>query len=73
MAEGFELRGAIFEFGKFADDETNKVLKISTLEHWKLNQAPVHNLNEERSVGWVNHEIYVVKTSGMGLKKNGDK
>ena len=37
----------------FADDETNKVLKISSLESskcCKLNQALVHNLNEERSV-----------------------
>ena len=63
LAESFELQqGAIFGFGKFADDETNKVLKISTLEsskRCKLNQAPVHNLNEERSVGWVNHEISI--------------
>ena len=55
MAEGFDLQhGVIFGFGKFADDETNKVLEISTLEsskRCKLNQAPVHNLNEERSVG----------------------
>ena len=61
LAEGYELqRGAIFGFGKFADDETDKVLKISTLEsskRRKLNQAPVYNLNEERSVGRVNHEI----------------
>ena len=63
MTEGFELqRGAIFGFGKFADDETDKVLKISTLESSKcrkLNQAPVYNLNEERSAGWVNHEINI--------------
>ena len=55
LAEGFELqRGVIFGFRKFADNETNKVLKISTLEsskRRKLNQAPVHNLNEETSVG----------------------
>ena len=63
VTEGFELqRGAIFGFGKFADDETDKVLKISTLEsskRRKLNQAPVYNLNEERSAGWVNHEINI--------------
>ena len=61
--EGFELQpGAIFGFGKLADDETNKALKISTLEsskHRKLNQAPVHNPNEDRSIGWVNHEINI--------------
>ena len=63
LAESFELQqGAIFGFGKFADDETNKVPKISTLKsskRLKLNQALVHNLNEERSVGWVNHEINI--------------
>ena len=54
MAGGFDLQhGVIFGFGKFADDETNKVLEISTLESSKrkLNQAPVHNPNEERSFG----------------------
>ena len=55
LAEGFDLQhGVMFEFGKFADDETNKVLEMSALEsskHCKLNQAPVHNINEERSVG----------------------
>ena len=63
LAEGFELQpGAIFGFGKLADDETNKALKISTLEsskHCKLNQAPVHNPNEDRSIAWVNHEINI--------------
>ena len=52
LAEGFELQqGAIFGFGKFADDETNKVLKLSTLESskcLKLNQAPVCSLNEDK-------------------------
>ena len=55
-----------------------KLLKISTPQsskRSKLNQAPVHKLNEERSAGWVNHEINIrgKKTSGIGLKKNGDK
>ena len=63
LAEGFELqRGGIFGFEKFAYDETNKVLKISTLESpkcCKLNQAPVDNLNEEKSVGCVNHKINI--------------
>ena len=39
-----------------------KLLEISTLQsskRCKLNQAPVHKLNEERSAGWVNHEINI--------------
>ena len=37
-------------------------MKISTADEAKrrkLNQAPIHNLHEERSVGWVNHELTI--------------
>ena len=63
LAEGFsEQRGAIFGFGPKAEEDTKKLLKISTIDDakkMKLQQAPVHNLNEERSVGFVNYEIQI--------------
>ena len=63
IAEGFAIqRGAIFGFGAQKDEDTGKIFKISTAneaKRQKLNQAPVHNLNEERSVGWVNQELDV--------------
>ena len=43
-------------------DEDTGTVKISDLDgakHRKLNQAPVHNLNEERSVGFINYELEI--------------
>lgn len=59
MANGFsEQRGAMFGFGPKAKYDTGKILKNEENRR-KLNQAPVHNLNEERSVGFINHEIQI--------------
>ena len=54
--------GAIFGFGPSANDSTGNVLKISEVEgnkRRKLNQTSVHNLNEERSVGFIGYEIQI--------------
>ena len=64
MAEGFsEQRGAIFGFGLRATEETGTVLlKMTTVEEpkrRKLSKSPVHNLNEERSVGFISYEISI--------------
>ena len=63
MADGFsEQWGAIFGFGPKAIEDTGTVLKMTTLEEpkrRKLSKAPVHNLSEERSVGFINYEISI--------------
>lgn len=63
FAEGFALqRGSIFGFGPQADKDTGSILKISTADdskRLKLEKAPVHNLAEERSVGYVNYELNI--------------
>ena len=63
MAEGFsEQQGAIFGFGPKATEDTRTVLKMTTVEEpkrRKLSKAPVHNLNEGRSVGFINYEISI--------------
>ena len=63
MAEGFsEQWGAIFCFGPKVIEDTGTVLKMTTLEEpkrRKLSKAPVHNLSEERSVGFINYEISI--------------
>ena len=59
--EGFsKQRGAIFGFGPEKDSDTGPLLKICNLDESKrrkLNMAPVHNLYEERSVGFINYEL----------------
>ena len=54
LAEGFsEQHGAIFGFGPKSDEETGTILKIKYADEEKrrkLAKAPIHNLNEERSV-----------------------
>ena len=61
VAEGFsDQRGAVFGFGPKAEEETGAILKISTAspsKRAKLEKAPVHNLAEERSVGFINYEL----------------
>ena len=64
FAEGFSAqRGALFGFGPKALDDTGTPLKISSVtddaKRRKLNKAPHHNLNEERSVGIINYEVNI--------------
>ena len=64
MAAGLsEQRGALFGFGPKANEDTGSLLKISQIEDEdikkKLNKAMIHNLNEERSVGFINYEICI--------------
>ena len=63
FADGFsEQRGAIFGFGPKADDQTGTLLKVSCIDdikRKKLEKAPTHNLNEERSVGFINYELQI--------------
>ena len=65
LAKGFsDQRGALFGFGPQKDDDTGKLLKISDFikndaDRLKLNKAQVHNLNEERSVGFINYELAI--------------
>ena len=63
LAEGFSIqRGALFGFGPKANESTGTLLKISAAseaEKQKLNKAPIHNLNEERSVGFITHEVSI--------------
>ena len=64
LAEGFsEQRGAIFGFGPHAEEDTGTLLKISSItdetKRRKLNNTAVHNLNEERSVGFINYEVQI--------------
>ena len=63
MTEGFDdLRGAIFGFGPKANNDTDTTLKIegvSQAKRRKLVNAPIHILNEERSVGFINYEISI--------------
>ena len=63
LANGFsDQRGALFGFGPHQDEDTGKLLKISEFikddaNRLKRNKAQVHNLNEERSVGFINYEL----------------
>lgn len=63
FAEGFsQQKGAIFGFGPDAEKDTGDLLKISAVtdtEMNKLDKVPVHNLSEERSVGFVNYELHI--------------
>ena len=55
-------KGAIFGFGLFANKDTGSLLKISTASNVlmeKLDNVPIHNLIEERSVGLVNYGIQI--------------
>ena len=62
MAGFSEQQGAIFGFGCKATEDTGMVLNMTTVEEpkrKKLSNAPIHNLNEERSVGFINYEISI--------------
>jgi len=61
FAKGFEKqKGAIFGFGITASNDTGHVLKICEVgDTTQLQNVPIHNLGEERSVGLLNYEIGV--------------
>ena len=63
LAEGFSIqRGALFGFGLKENESTGILLKLyaaNAAVKEKLNQAPIHNLNEERSVGFITHEFNI--------------
>ena len=56
LADGWSLqRGAVFSFGPQANKDCST--KISDLNQEKLKNAPINNLDPERSVGTINHEL----------------
>ena len=63
LVEGFiDQRGAIFGFGPNAEEDTGTILKIegiSQVKRMKLMKAPIHNLNEERNIGFINYKISI--------------
>ena len=60
---GFEYqKGAIFGFGDRKNDELGTVLKLSKLGQEKIKamvNVQMHNLGEERNVGFINYELDV--------------
>ena len=63
LTEGFSIqRGLLFGFGTKTNESTGVTLKLcaasATIKE-KLNQAPIHNLNEEKSVGIITHEVNI--------------
>ena len=63
LAEGFSIqRGALFGFGRKANESAATLLKLfaaSTNVKEKINEAPIDNLNEEKSVRFVTHEVNI--------------
>ena len=63
LAEGFSIQCcALFGFGREANENAGTLLKLSaasTNVKEKINEAPIDNLNEERSVGFVTHEVNI--------------
>ena len=58
LADGFKnQKGSIFGFG----DSTESPHSLDKMDKQKLESAPIHNLDSERSVGFVNYEL---KTRG---------
>ena len=56
MAEGWaRQRGDMFEFGEQANPEATN--KVSDMDQDKLEAAPINNLDAERDVGFINHEL----------------
>ena len=55
LADGFQKqKGDIFGFGDYNESSPNL---LSQMDANKLEEAPVHNLAAERSVGFVNYEL----------------
>ena len=63
LAEGLSIQcGALFGSGPKANKSTGTFLKLFTVSaavKEKLNQAPIKNLNEKRSVGFITHEVKI--------------
>ena len=64
MATAFsEQQGALFSFGTKAHENTGTIIRISSVtdeaKRRKLNRVTIPNLNEERSVGFINYEIHI--------------
>ena len=63
MANGFSnQRGAMFGFGPKGKEDCGTLLKVSEVDETKkrkLIQVPVHNMNEERSMGFINYELNI--------------
>ena len=62
MAGFSDQLGAIFGFGPKANDDTGPILKVegvSQAKRRKLVNAPIHNLNEERSAGFINTKLSI--------------
>ena len=61
ISSGFSYqKGAIFGFGPQKNNETGTILKIANLTKEELTQVDkvqVHNIGEERSVGFINYEM----------------
>ena len=61
FVDGFSVhRRKIFGFGPNSEDNTNNVLKISSVKgpnKRKLDKAPVTNLAEQQSVGYINYKL----------------
>ena len=54
LANGLQKqKGDIFEFGEFSES----AYALSKMDQQKLSKAPIHNLNPERSVGFINYEL----------------
>ena len=63
LAGGFSIQCcALFDFGRKANESAGTLLKLSaasTNVKEKINEAPIDNLNEKRSVGFVTHEVNI--------------
>ena len=63
LAEGFSIQcGALFGSGWKANESAGTLLELSaasTNVKEKIKEAPIDNLNEERSVGFVTHEVNI--------------
>ena len=63
LAEGFSIQcGALFGFGRKANESAGTLLKLSatnTPVKENLKEALIQNLNEEKSVGFVTHEVNI--------------
>ena len=56
------IAGAMFGFGPKVNENTDSVLKVCELNEGKrrkVNDTPLHNIKEERNVGFINYEVKV--------------
>ena len=74
LAEGFSIQcGVIFRFGRKTNESAGTLLKssaASTAVKEKLNEAPIQNLNEERSVEFATHDVNIW---GLGQLESASK